>query len=107
MTLLQLLVVRFLFLQKDCRSVHKRFFASTCRYHLDQAPKKSDAAEDEGMQNDGAETMESSRKSGKQRDKDGHREGERPNVGIQCGIELMVEIYTPCDCCLARNMAGS
>lgn len=42
-----------------------------------QASSKSDVHEDERMQHDGADTVDSSRKSGKKQDKDGHREGER------------------------------
>lgn len=43
---------------------------------------------DDGLHNQGAETVDSSRKSGKKREKDGHREGgyamvERYNLGLE------------------------
>lgn len=49
-------------------------FCRLCVVVKQQVPNTSDGA-DEGLQNQSAEAVDSSRKSGKQRDKDGHREG--------------------------------
>lgn len=50
---------------------------------LMQGPRASDPAHDT-LQNDGAEALDPTRKSGKQRDKDGHREGEAPFLSPHC-----------------------